>query len=824
MVMPAISDATIVVYTGNREPFLEPIMVGIKTGSKYLHGFGITWYVSLHTTWKVVLSTQISTSSSPLIIDQSIGRIHKKGNEQLTGQGSIFIVDEDQSGTHRLRGILEANGYTVDSTTRGKDALSAILNSKPDLVLVGDRLPDINPFKFIAQLKEGEQTLYIPIIIIAAMDDTEARLKGVEVGDDLITTPYDTREVLARVERQVTVSKVRIALHESETKFRSVMESAIDAIISADSKGIIRAWNKAAMALFGFNENEVIGKPIEVIIPERFRKLHREGIARVTSGGPSHVIGKTVEVAALRKDGSEFPVELSLATWFLEKKRYYTGIIRDISERKQAEKKFRSVTESAIDAIISADHKGIIVSWNHAASRILGHSPEEAIGQPLELIIPERFHERHREGIHRVSSGGESHLIGQTVELFARHKSGEELPIELSLSTWTVRDDRYYTGIIRDIRERKQAEEALRMSEQALREKTIELKAKNDELESTLNQLQQMQNQLIMQEKMASLGKLSAGMAHEMNNPASATQRSAVQLKDRFSQLLEVSMKIGGLNLKKAQLDHLMALGELAVEHAKHPIQMNALARNDKESEMENILAQQGFENAWELAPTLVSIGYGKNEIDSLSKQMGRNQFELVIDWLNCTFTIYSLLSEIGLGTDRIIEIVKALKTYTFMDRAPIQTVNIHEGLDNTLIILKNKLKSGITVHRRYASDLPSIQAYGGELNQVWTNIIDNAIDAMSGQGTLAISTFKEDAWIVVEIEDTGAGIPKEIQPKIFDPFFTTKPPGEGSGLGLNISRNLIVQKHKGKITVSSKPGKTCFTVRLPIMAHQQDQ
>jgi len=736
----------------------------------------------------------------------------------MTDRGRIFIVDDNLSSADTLQEILEDNGYAVDRAHRGGDALSAIPTSEPNLVLLGDHLPDINPFTLLEKLKRSEQTLYIPVIFMSALDDAETRVKGVEMGDDLITKPFESREVLARVERQVTVSKVRMALRESETKFRSVMESAIDAIISADASGIIRSWNNAAAALFGFTEEEVIGQLIEMIIPERFRKQHREGVHRVSSGGPSHVIGKTVEVAAVRKNGSEFPVELSLATWFLDKERYYTGIIRDISERKQAEQKFRSVTESAIDAIISADHKGIIVSWNNAATRILGYTPEDAIGQRLELIIPERFHEAHASGIKRVATGGESRVIGKTVELSARTKSGIEVPIELSLSTWIVRKDRYFTGIIRDIGERKQAEEALRMSEQALRAKTLELKEKNETLENTLNQLQEIQNQLIIQEKMASLGKLSAGMAHELNNPAAASQRGAVQLQEMFSQLRDACLKIGGLSLDNKQLDKIMELGQLAIERAKQPTNMDALTRSDRESEMEDWLEEHGIDTAWKLAPTLVGLDYDQKEIDSLSKNFNSRQFSIVIDWLGCTYMIYSLLSEISLGTGRIVEIVKALKSYTFMDQAPIQSVNVHEGLDNTLIILKNKLKPGITVHRKYAKDLPAIQAYGSELNQVWTNIIDNAVDAMAGQGTLILRTRKEDPWIVIEIEDTGPGIPQEIQSKVFDPFFTTKSPGEGTGLGLNISRNLIVQKHKGQIAVFSESGKTCFAVRLPIL------
>jgi signal transduction histidine kinase len=380
-----------------------------------------------------------------------------------------------------------------------------------------------------------------------------------------------------------------------------------------------------------------------------------------------------------------------------------------------------------------------------------------------------------------------------------------------------VREDRYYTGIIRDIRERKQAEEALRMSEQALRARTQELKEKNEKLENTLNQLQEIQNQLIMQEKMASLGKLSAGMAHELNNPAAAAQRGAAQLHALFAQLEAAYLKIGESNLDKKQLDKVIELGQLASERASRPDDRDALARSDKESELEDLLEKKGLKNAWQHTPSLVSMRLDRKDIDQLEEDFTPNRFLTVIEWLSCTHTIYSLISEISLGTDRIVEIVKALKSYTFMDKAPIQSVDVHEGLDNTLIILKNKLKKGITVHRAYAKDLPAIQAYGSELNQVWTNILDNAIDAMAGHGTLTLRTRVEGAWLVVEIEDDGPGIPEEIQTKVFDPFFTTKSPGEGTGLGLNISRNIIVQKHQGQISVSSQPGETCFTVLLPI-------
>jgi PAS domain S-box-containing protein len=735
----------------------------------------------------------------------------------LSDRGLVFIFDADASSADILQEILEEDGYAVVRAAGETEALSGVIESEPNLILLDTKLQDIDPFEFLEKLRQSHRARDIPVIFMTTVDDIEARIKGLESGDDLILKPFDIREVLARIERQVTVSKVRMALRESEAKFRSVMESAIDAIISADDKGRIRSWNSAATALFGFTEAEVIAGPIDLIIPKHFRKSHQEGIRRVSSGGQSNVIGKTVELSAIRKDGTEFPVELSLATWFLDDKRYYTGIIRDISERKQAEQKFRSVTESAIDAIISADRNGEIVSWNKAATRILGYTEQEAVGQRLEMIIPDRYHDAHRNGMDRFTKTGEAHVIGTTVELAARKKGGKEVPIELSLSTWKVHNDRYYTGIIRDIRERKEAEEALRRSEQKLRDRTEELKKKNESLEDTLNRLNEMHNQLIIQEKMASLGKLSAGMAHELNNPAAAAQRGAAQLRETFSKWQDIQLRMTDLRLEKKQMRQVLDLDQNANNRAQNQIKLTALTRSDMESSLEKWLHGLSIEISGELVSALVNLGYDQQSLEPLLKEFTPSQSAILIGWIGIKNEIYRLVNEIGLGTGRIVELVKALKTYTHLDKAPVQSVDVHEGLDNTLIILHNKLKMGVTVVKDYAEDLPLIKAFAGELNQVWTNIIDNAVDAMDDKGILTILTRWEDPWVVIEIKDDGPGIPKEYQSKIFDPFFTTKGPGKGTGLGLNISRNLIVKKHHGQISVRSKPGSTCFTVRLPL-------
>jgi signal transduction histidine kinase len=318
-------------------------------------------------------------------------------------------------------------------------------------------------------------------------------------------------------------------------------------------------------------------------------------------------------------------------------------------------------------------------------------------------------------------------------------------------------------------------------------------------------------------EKLATLGKLSAGMAHELNNPAAATQRGAAQLQETISYLQQTHLRLGEFKVTEAQMVSLLALDKLARERAGKPADMDSLTQSDREQALEAWLEERGIKRAWQVAPTLVNLGFEPGEVQTLVASFTVDQFPAIIDWLNDTYTVYSLLDEIGLGAGRIAELVKALKGYSYLDQAPIQTVDIHDGLDSTLVILRSKLRPGITVHRDYAADLPRIEAYGSELNQVWTNLIDNAIDATNGQGEIALQTRHDDRWVIVSIEDTGPGIPDEILPNLFDPFFTTKPPGSGTGLGLNISHNIVVQKHGGRIDVSSEPGKTRFEVRIPV-------
>ena len=330
-------------------------------------------------------------------------------------------------------------------------------------------------------------------------------------------------------------------------------------------------------------------------------------------------------------------------------------------------------------------------------------------------------------------------------------------------------------------------------------------------------------------EKMAQLGTLAAGVAHELNNPAAAVRRGAVQLEGAIGNMAQTFVRIIQSRLSSPQQETLERLTAHVRQQAASPLHLDTLARSERENKLEKWLEEQDVRDAWELASTMVSLNLSDEDMVLLREMYAGNGLRVIVSWLNANYDTFNLLAELRQGSGRIADIVKALKSYAYLDQAPVQQVDVHQGLDDTLLILRHKLARGIEIRRRYAPDVPMIEGHGSDLNQVWTNLIDNAIDAVSGvvpgppteEPTITIGTRVESEpggkWVVVTIADNGPGIPEEALPQLFDPFFTTKPPGQGTGLGLDISYNTVVNKHSGEIRVESEPGRTAFEVWLPV-------
>jgi signal transduction histidine kinase len=326
--------------------------------------------------------------------------------------------------------------------------------------------------------------------------------------------------------------------------------------------------------------------------------------------------------------------------------------------------------------------------------------------------------------------------------------------------------------------------------------------------------LTQNESLLHQQEKMAALGTMSAGLAHELNNPAAAAQRSAAELNKALVRLQILTHQIETLALRENQADWLELFMQESSRRFSSPAKIGTLEKIDLVEQLQTWLEKKGVDSAWEYAPAMVTFGWAVQELEALK---GNALFDPAVQWLGIACLTVSMVSEIQHAAERVSQIVQAMKSYTYLDQAPLLEVDVHDGLENTLVIMQHKLKRGVSIKRDYSSSLPRIEAYASELNQVWTNIIDNAIDAMDGKGEITLKTYAEDDHVVVEIIDNGPGIPDEICSRIFEPFFTTKPPGQGTGLGLHISHDIVANRHHGQLLLESKPGETKFKVVLPV-------
>ncbi len=335
-------------------------------------------------------------------------------------------------------------------------------------------------------------------------------------------------------------------------------------------------------------------------------------------------------------------------------------------------------------------------------------------------------------------------------------------------------------------------------------------------LETMAQRVQILQSIAGQREKLNSLSTLAAGLAHELNNPAAASRRAVRDLRESIATKGRLVIELGR-SLTPEGLEALAVLEEEAVARATSPPSLDPLELSEREDEIAGWLDERDLEDEFELAPAFVEAGLDTGWLEEVEAGMLREMLPSVLNYLGTTVTVVRLLEEAEAGVGRVSDLIEAAKSYSNMDRAPLVGVDVNEGIEQTLAVLGYRLGPSVEVAREYDPNLPRITAYGGELNQVWTNLIDNAIDAVGGNGQLRLHTTCEGDGVLVEVADDGPGIPKDLQARVFEPFYTTKGVGAGVGLGLDISYRIVVGQHGGDIRVVSQPGDTRFQVRLPL-------
>jgi signal transduction histidine kinase len=332
--------------------------------------------------------------------------------------------------------------------------------------------------------------------------------------------------------------------------------------------------------------------------------------------------------------------------------------------------------------------------------------------------------------------------------------------------------------------------------------------------------LQMFQSQELHREKLVSLGTMAAGLMHELNNPGAAAKSAASQMRENLSRLQQISLRMCGHEvMTQGQTDCLRVLQEKALEPRKQNA-MSSMDQADAESELESWLEDHGIDNAWKLAPTLTAIGFDSSTLACAQTEFPGNTLSDPLNWMEALISSVQLVGTIEESVSRVTDLVKAVKKYAYEDKPQRHQLDVQDSIQSTLVILGHKFRQKeLMVEKMFAPSIPPLSTCGVGLSQVWTNLLDNAIDASPQKGTVTVRTWVEGDAVYIAIADKGVGIPEENKKVIFEPFFTTKPTGQGTGLGLDIVRHIVVDKFGGEINVESTPGNTEFTVKLPVVS-----
>jgi len=574
--------------------------------------------------------------------------------------------------------------------------------------------------------------------------------------------------------------------------YGQMVSASTDFLSFVDKDYVYRAVSDSYLKAFGKAREEIVGQSVAVIVgKEVFETQVKHYMDRALAG--EHVNYQSSldfsELGGRYLDVHHDP--------FRDAKGEVSGLLvnaRDITEQKEAEQDLRQADDlvrmllnSTGEGIYGIDLEGNCTFANPACARLLGFgSVDELLGRQMHKLV----HHTHSNGAHypveecRIYQAFREHHGTHVDDEVMFRADGTPFPTEYW--SYPVERDGELVGCVVtfvDISERRRAEEELRQTE-----------------------------------KMAALGKLSAGLAHELNNPAAAGARAAGQLMAELEQLQLAAVELARAGIAPDVWHSVTGWAREFQARAAHPLDLAPLERSDREENLASWLEARGMDDGGLMASTLVAAGAEIRDLDAIAAAVPEDRFGAAMTWLYRIIAVCDLADVALRSTRSISDLVNVVKSYSYMDQAPTQFIDIHSGIEDTVTILGHKLKRGVEVVRQYDRALPRVSARGSELNQVWTNLIDNAIDAMGERGgVITIRTYQEDGHAVVEIADDGPGIPEAIQPQIFDPFFTTKEVGKGTGLGLDVARRIVTARSGGQIDLRSRPGETVFRVRIPV-------
>ncbi len=739
----------------------------------------------------------------------------------------VLIVDDDLDLCEALGDLLEHEGYRVHAVGQGAEAIQQAKHVMYGAVLLDLRLPDLDGQAVLKALTELDPTL--PVIVLTGFPTTENTVRSLVKGAfACLTKPYNPDVVKATLRRAVAVKRLAVkaervesALSESEERFRSLVESATDAIVVADDKGHIVSWNNAAQSLFAYSADEVIGKPLTMLMPLRYREAHQRGLERVSATGESRVIGKTVELHGLRRDGAEFPLELSLATWKTKGGTFYSGIIRDITERKRAEEalresqdRFRQLAENIREVFWMTDPQ---------KDRMLYVSPayEEIWGRATDSL-----YESPRSWLDAIHTGDRARVLDAALTKQVAGDYDEEYRVVRPDGTIRWIHDRAFpihdesgtiyriAGIAEDITERKQAQAALRDAYQ--KTKTI--------LASLPGAI------LIVNDQQEVVYANSLAEHYFGSPPPSLVGRSVFDILP----LSESRRFTLSANLRSPMSDRAKHLPEGEFEIQKRvywyrlfPVTLGTGGRRQTGLVIQDITEQKLLQDQLIQAEKLASLG---TLVSGMAHEINNpvqgilGMAELILQEHDPVI-IREYAQDIVRCAQHTATVVRDFVSYARpASSGGEDDVCLSERLAEAVKMIRLGPDFGHVEVVTEFQAAPPVCARRGEIDQVFLNLISNAVQAMRGSGRLTLATRRLGDTVAVQISDTGGGIPKVHLTRMFDPFFTTKAPGRGTGLGLSLVYK-IVTKYGGTISVDSEEGKgTTFTIRFPTGEHHKEE